>query len=182
MTTDNDYQSRIAQLGHKDLLELWQTIAAGNALDWAPGKALEYLVLRAFQLEGAEVRWPYSVSIDEEEIEQIDGVVYTGGLSCLIECKDTTQRTNVEPIAKMRNQLLRRPAAAIGAIVSVKGFTEAAEILARFLAPQTILLWNGNELAFALRNRILCRSLEAKYRYCIETGKPDFNLLLEKIL
>lgn len=182
MITDNDYQSRIAQLGHDDLLELWQTIAAGKALGWAPGKALEYLVLRAFQLEGAEVRWPYSVSIDEEEIEQIDGVVYTGGLSCLIECKDTTQRTNVEPIAKMRNQLLRRPAAAIGAIVSVKGFTEAAEILARFLAPQTILLWNGNELAFALRNHMLCRALDAKYRYCVETGKPDFNLLLEKIL
>lgn len=182
MTTNNDFRSRVSQLDHAGLLQLWQAIETGTALDWAPGKALEFLVLRAFELEGADVRWPYSVSLYEEEIEQIDGVVYTGGISCLIECKDTAQRTNVEPIAKMRNQLLRRPAAAIGAIVSVKGFTEAAEILARFLAPQTILLWNGNELAFALRNHMLCRALDAKYRYCVETGKPDFNLLLEKIL
>lgn len=179
--TDNDYQGRIAQLNYEGLLELWQAIAAGNALGWAPGKALEYLVLRAFQLEGAEVRWPYSVSIDEEEIEQIDGVVYTNGISCLIECKDTAQRTNVEPIAKMRNQLLRRPSAAVGAIVSIKGFTDAATILARFLAPQTILLWNGDELAFSLRNQTLCRDIEAKYRYCVETGKPDLNILSENI-
>jgi hypothetical protein len=181
MATEHEYQHKIAQLDHAGLLALWQAIQAGTTLDWAPGKALEYLVLRAFELEGAEVRWPYSVSIDEEEIEQIDGVVYTGGISCLIECKDWSQRASVEPIAKMRNQLLRRPSAAIGAIVSIKGFTEAAEILARFLAPQTILLWNGNELGFALRNQMLCESLEAKYRYCIETGKPDFNLLMEKV-
>lgn len=127
------------------------------------------------------MRWPYSVYIDEEEIEQIDGVVYTNGISCLIECKDTTQRASVEPIAKMRNQLLRRPAATIGAIISRKGFTEAATILARFLAPQTILLWNGDEFAFSLHKQTLCRDLEAKYRYCVETGKPDFNVLLENI-
>lgn len=181
MATNNDHRSRIAHLDHDGLLELWQAIAAGVTPGWAPGRALEYLVLRAFQLEDAAVRWPYIVEIGQEEVEQIDGVVYTGGLSCLLECKDTAQRTNVEPIAKLRNQLLRRPSNAIGVVVSKNGFTDAATILARFLAPQTILLWNGDEFAFSLRNQTLCRDLETKYRYCVETGKPDLNILSENI-
>ena len=90
MAMNEDLRNRVSQLDHAGLLHLWLAIETGTALDWAPGKALEFLVLRAFQLEGADVRWPYSVSLYEEEIEQIDGVVYTGGISCLIECKDTT--------------------------------------------------------------------------------------------
>ena len=146
-------QHKIVQLDHAGLIALWQAIEDGAPTEWAPGKALEDIVLRAFQLEGAAVRWPYIVEIGQEEVEQIDGVVYTGGLSCLLECKDTAQRTNVEPIAKLRNQLLRRPCPdPIGVVVSKNGFTEAAVLLARFLAPQTVLLWNADEPGFALRS------------------------------
>ena len=177
MATEYEYQLKIGNLDQAGLLTLWQAIKVGAAGDWAPGKALEYLVIRAFQLEGAAVRWPYSVNIGEEEVEQIDGVVYVNGLSCLLECKDTAQRTNVEPIAKLRNQLLRRPSSTIGVVVSKNGFTEAATTLAQFLAPQTVLLWNGEELAFALRSQTLRRSLIAKYRFCVETGQPDFSII-----
>jgi hypothetical protein len=56
------------------------SIEAGNTSGWAPGKAFEYLVLRAFQLEGAEVRWPYSVRIDggEKEFFLFHSVSYDG--------------------------------------------------------------------------------------------------------
>jgi hypothetical protein len=77
---------------------------------WDEGKALEYLVLRAFQLDGAEVAWPYTVKVKDRIVEQIDGVMYVDSLACLIECKDTSQEVNIEAIAKLRNQLLRRPA------------------------------------------------------------------------
>jgi hypothetical protein len=35
------------------------------------------MVLRAFELDGAEVKWPYRVKLFGEEVEQIDGVIYS---------------------------------------------------------------------------------------------------------
>jgi hypothetical protein len=58
------------------------------------------------------------VKINEGEVEQIDGVVYSDELACLVECKDEAGKVNFEPIAKLRNQLLRRPGAAIGMVFS----------------------------------------------------------------
>lgn len=176
MATDAEYEKLISSYKHKDLLRLWQEIQTNQAENWESGKAFEYLILRAFQLEGADVRWPYRVKLGEEIIEQIDGLVYADGLACLIECKDQAEPVNVEPVAKLRNQLLRRPVATIGAIFSRSGFTEPVEILARYLAPQTILLWNGDELDYALKKRWMCRGLAAKYRFCIERGSAIYDL------
>jgi hypothetical protein len=200
-TDYENYEKKISQYDCDNLLNLWMSIEAGNTPGWAPGKAFEYLVLRAFQLEGAEVRWPYSVRIDGGEIEQIDGVVYfffllflliklfflkekfgySDGLACLIECKDESKEVNVDPIAKLRNQLLRRPGAAIGIIFSRSGFTKPAVTLAKFVAPQTILLWPGDEVDYALRRRYMRKGLVAKFRYCIEYGFPDYDIKMEDV-
>lgn len=68
---------------------MWQVLrSADNLTGWPPGKALEYLVLRAFQLGGAEVTWPYEVRRRNVVVEQVDGAVYVDGLTCLIEAKD----------------------------------------------------------------------------------------------
>ena len=87
---------------------------------WEPGKAFEYLILRAFELEGAVVTWPYVIRLSPSETggdtEQIDGAVYVDGLACIVEAKDTANTTRIEPIAKMRNQLLRRPSSSVGLI------------------------------------------------------------------
>jgi hypothetical protein len=151
MTTADQYENRIRSYNWDELTLLWQAIVTGNTPDWEAGKALEYVIMRAFQLDGAEVIYPYRVVIAGEETEQIDGLVYTDGLACLIECKDLTSKVNIEPIAKMRNQLLGRPGATIGAIFSRSGFTDPALILAQFNAPQTILLWDVDEIEYALR-------------------------------
>jgi hypothetical protein len=181
MSNDIEYEQKIIQYNQSELTDLWRAIEAGDTPGWAAGKAMEYLVLRAFQLEGAEVRWPYSVIIGGEEVEQIDGVIYTEGLACLIECKDQAERANIEPIAKLRNQLLRRPAAVIGAVISRSGFTEPAVTLARFIAPQTILLWDGDELIYALQRRAMRRALRTKYQFCVERGLPVYNIRVEDI-
>lgn len=181
MPTGAEYEARIKSYNLDDLIRLWSEIQAGDTPDWDAGKALEYLIIRAFQLEGAEVLYPYSVQIDEEEIEQIDGVVYSDGLSCLVECKDTSTRVNVEPIAKLRNQLLRRPAAAIGCLFSRIGFTEAAITLARYIAPQTILLWEGIEIYYCLQNQSMRQALLKKYRVCVEEGKSNYNTINEVV-
>ena len=185
MTDETGYnhdENKILQYDWAGLLNLWQSIEVGDTPGWEPGKAFEYLVLRTFQLEGAEVRWPFSVRIDEDEIEQIDGVVYSDGLACLVECKDTKNPVNVEPIAKLRNQLLRRPSPAIGLLFSRSGFTRAAITLSEYMAPQTLLLWDGREVAYALEKRCFRRVLGAKYRYCIEYGFQHYPITTEEDL
>jgi hypothetical protein len=175
-------QQKIAKYNIKKLQDFWRKIQVRDTPGWEAGKAFEYLVLRAFELEGAEVRWPYSVRIDGNILEQIDGVIYTDGLACLIECKDQNIKTNIEPIAKLRNQLLRRPGSAIGVVFSSKGFTEPAVTLARFSSPQTILLWESEEIGFALKNSHMRKGLIIKYRACIEHGFPNYNIQIAESL
>lgn len=120
MSSASDYQKRVEALDREALVEMWRAIQRQNTPEWESGKAFEYLTLRAFQLEGADVVYPYSVRFGGEEVEQIDGFIYADSLSCLIECKDQQGNVNIEPIAKMRNQLMRRHASTIGGIVQPK--------------------------------------------------------------
>jgi hypothetical protein len=137
---------------------------------------LEYFILRAFELDGADVRYPYQVKIFNESVEQIDGAIHYQHISCIVECKDEKEKINIEPIAKLRNQLYRRPAGSVGCIFNTNEFTEPALILSRFIAPQAILLWEKDSIEFALKNRSFCNGLIRKYQALIEEGEPNFNL------
>jgi len=90
-------------------------------------------------------------------VEQVDGAVHLHGLSCIVECKDTGEPTRIEAIAKLRNQLLRRPAG----------------------ASQTILLWDGDEIAYLLARGDFAPALLEKYRRSVETGLPIFDIRQE---
>jgi hypothetical protein len=166
---------RIRKLDWAGLRSLWLSIVVGSTPGWKAGKALEHLVLRAFEIDGADITWPYSVQIGGAEVEQIDGVVYGAGFTCLLECKDSKDPVNIEPIAKLRNQLLRRPTSILGAVVSRNGFTEPAQTLAQFLAPQTILLFEGGEIEYLLQQERMVEPLLRKYRYCVEHGLPNYD-------
>lgn len=182
MTTAAEYQRRIETYDRAQLLDLWTQIQACETPDWESGKALEYLIIRAFQLEGADVTYPYSTAIAGTVLEQIDGAVYSDGLSCLVECKDQTSNVAIEPVAKLRSQLLRRPAGAIGIVFSTARFTEAALILAQYNANQAILLWQGSEIDYALRQQSMRRSLLRKYRICLEQVIPFYRIDLEEVV
>lgn len=184
MSAQTDYENKITKYNRAKLRRLWKLIKEGKTMEdgWGMGKAFEYFVLRAFQIEGADIRWPYDIEIAGSVVEQIDGVVYTEGLACLVECKDWASKISVEPIAKIRNQLLRRPGATIGAVFSRYGFTDPALTLARFTLPQAILLWSGEEIDFALERKCMCKGLLTKYRRCIEEGLPDYNIRVEELL
>jgi hypothetical protein len=178
LATAAAYQARIELFQWADLRSLWAAIERRDTPDWEPGKAFEYLVLRAFQLDGADIRWPYSVRLFDEELEQIDGVIYYSGLSCLVESKDFVKdAVDTAPIAKLRNQLLRRPSGTLGAMFSRTGFTGPARNLSYFALPQTILLWNGREIQYGLEQETIGRSLTLKYRACVEEGLTDYNTM-----
>jgi len=180
MPTEREYENRIEQFDREDLISLWERVHQKDRLeDWDPGKAFEYLVLRAFELEGATVSWPFSVRwpFSGSVIEQIDGAIFADGLSCLVESKDREEPLSFEPIAKMRNQLLRRPASAVGLVVSSGGFTAPARLVAHFLAPQTVLLWDGEEIDYCLRRSYFRQGLREKYQHAVEQGLPDYNVI-----
>ncbi|HEX6902393.1 MAG TPA: restriction endonuclease [Thermoanaerobaculia bacterium] len=176
-----DYESRILGFEREGLLELWRAIERRDTPDWEQGKALEYLILRAFQLEGAVVRWPYTAQLFGEDVEQIDGVIYWQDLKCLVEVKDTERPIALAPVAKLRNQLQRRPAETLGLLFSRAGFTRPASVLAQFSSPQAILLWSGAEIEYSLLRGSLCQSLLMKYRKCVEEGTPDFDIRERKL-
>jgi hypothetical protein len=96
-----------------------------------------------------------------------------------------TSKQPVRPFIKieysMRNQLQRRPGTAFGIVFSRCGFTQSALTLARFTSPQTIILWDGDEVAYALWKKCMCRALAAKYRFCIERGLQYYNIKVMNI-
>jgi hypothetical protein len=183
MPTADEYKDMAQALDRAGLINLWDQIEARNTPGWEDGKAFEYLILRAFELEQAVVKYPYSVDMFDELIEQIDGAVHADGISALVESKDFENRkVNIEPIAKMRNQLLRRPSSTIGMLFSRTGITEPARTLSQFLSPQTILIWDGPEIKHALDNGVFRPALIVKYRTAVHRGQMDFNILMEGVL
>jgi len=181
MPTDHEYEVSVKQLNRRGLLRLWRQIVAGKTPGWAPGKAFEYLIIRAFELEGADVTYPYQVKVEEDVVEQIDGLVVVDAVLAIVESKDQTNPVNVEPLAKMRNQLLRRPSAAVGSIFSRSGFTSAAQILAQYFAPQALVLWEANEIEYMLYSKKMCAGLKTKYRIAVRDGVGAYNILGEVI-
>lgn len=175
MPNSSNYTQWIRLLDWNGLSGLWSGIRAGRTPGWEPGKAFEYLILRAFELDGAEVRWPYEVPLDGEVVEQIDGAVYAAELACLVEAKDTDKAVDFEAIAKLKQQLNRRPPGVMGLLFTRSRFTPPATKLAQILAPQNILLWTGDDVSVVLRRREIVWALEAKYRYCVEFARRPRN-------
>jgi hypothetical protein len=174
--TNVAYEAKIKAFGWPELEGLFNEIKARTGTPgWEAGKALEYLVPRMFELDGATVRWPYSTKLSGQIVEQVDGAVTAGGLHCLLECKDEGSPINIEPIAKLRNQLLRRPSSTIGLLFSMSGYTAPAQVLASYLGAQTILLWHPEEIELAVTKGRIIPLLAAKFKACFEEGLHDIN-------
>jgi hypothetical protein len=170
----DEYKRRVQGLDRGGVVKTWEELQAGRApAGWAPGKLLEYLLLQGFQLEGAEVTWPFQVNQPYLR-EQIDGVVYLEDwLPCLVECKHQREPVEAEPILKLKAQLVRRPRLAVGAVFSTGGFTESAVNLTHLLPPANILLWGKTEIDAALRQGTLRQGMRWKLRYAIERGTTE---------
>src|SRR4051795_8524155 len=130
-----------------DLLNIWERIKAGDLVPgWRSGKAFEYLVIRAFQVEEHPARWPFQVSYPQKfgTMEQIDGVVYLGDRAFLIESKDLSEPAAIEAVAKLRFRLEGRPPGTMGVLFSVRNFTLPTEVFTQFASPLNVLLWSSD--------------------------------------
>ncbi len=188
MPTETQYQTAIVNYDRGALLQLFGEIderqpSAIRSLDgqfWEAGKAMEYLVLRAFELEEARVRYPFSVENrltgERTTLEQIDGVVYSEALACLVETKDWSVPVDFDEIARLQSNLQRRPASTIGLFFVRSGYTMPAQILTRVRIQPTVLLWEWGEVREALERQQMCEALHLKFRFAVEEGDPIYDI------
>jgi hypothetical protein len=128
MPTTTEYEAARRKLKWPGLQKLWADITAGTVDPWWPkGKAFEYLVVRMFELDKAQVTWSYPVYLfGGKAKEQIGGAVRFGGPHWLVESKDEDDTIAMDPIAKLRNQMRRRPWGTSGLVFTSTKFTPSA--------------------------------------------------------
>lgn len=171
MEGEEKYVDWVRSMSRSGVLDLWERVKEGQDLrPWPPGKAFEYLILRAFQLEGAQVVWPY-----RGEWEQVDGAIYVDGLSCLIESKDWREPVDFGPIAKLKVRVDRRPPPVLGLIFSVSGFTVPAVQEFQAQPLRNLLLWVHSDVELALRGGMRT-ALRLKWRKAVEEAVMDYEL------
>jgi len=175
-----DLQNVAEKWDHADLEKIWDSIKKGDKprKPWREGKQFEYLVIRAFQIEGATVRWPYSVTLREKigVVEQFDGGIYIDNQLFLVESKNLSEAAAIEAVAKLRFRLERRPPTAMGIIFSVSDFSLPTEVFAQFASPMNVLLWGRSDMDAALREKKMFAGLKEKFLQACERGIPLFAL------
>lgn len=182
--TEEELKNAIQDLGWEDMMQIWQDRRNPELQEkWGKGKFFEYAIIHAFELEKAEVRYPFNVPSPQvfldgkEVIEQIDGIIYENGLTALVESKDYAEgNIDIEPLAKLQVRLKRRPSPVIGCIFSASDFTLPAQVLIESLMPHTILLWNKSDIECCLQHHCFRKGLRLKYRSVIEEGNHMLNL------
>lgn len=178
MATEIEYMERIRTYDAEGLKALWlqkKRRQVGTEF-WKQGKLLEYIVLRAFELEGAEVTYPHTVELFDETVEQLDGTIRVGTLYSIVECKDNkTKPINISPLAKLRNILQRRHATVFGMFFSMSGYTTPADLMVRFMAPQMIILWTEQDVDYCIQHTKFLDCFHTKYREAIENCEYNYN-------
>ncbi len=176
MATAEQLRVQAQAMDRGSLLELWERVKGRSVPvgEWPAGGAFEHLVVRAFELEGAEVRWPYQVTYPQKfgAVEQIDGVVRLDGMAFLLESKDLDEAASIEALAKLRFRLEARPPGTMGVLFSANDFTLATEVFAQFASPLNVLLWGRTDLDLALPCGLMVEGLRAKLKYAVEDGLP----------
>lgn len=173
--TAKDLQRDAEKWAYSDLLKIWEQIKAGSPVQgFAAGKAFEYLVIRAFQLEKTDVRWPFQVTYPQKfgTMEQIDGIVYLSQRAFLVESKDLSEPAAIESVAKLRFRLESRPPSTMGVLFSVRDFSLPTEVFTQFASPLNVLLWGSSDLDIALASQSMTEGLRQKLEFATEYGLP----------
>jgi len=178
-------EEKIKTLDWYGIRELWEVVVeprkrnASPDEDWRdPYTTFEYVILRAFELEGARVTYPFFVYPlgDRTVLHEIDGSVFTKtGKSVLCEFKSWADPIQFDPIAKLRSQLLQRPKKGIACFFSMSGFTTPAIRSTTLIATEGVLLWKKNEIEHALYNRCFLEFLEEKHEKLFTLLLPDYE-------
>ena len=166
--------STIRSYNWAKLAKLWLQIKNGDTPGWSFGKALEYMLIRAFDLNGAEVAYPYNNRVVNSK-EQFDGYIFVPelGVGFLLECKDWKTSVSFDELAKLHSRLSYRMPSTYGIYVSKNGFTSSAVEMLYMMHPHNILLWSFDEIDECFKNQKFLKALKYKYQYAMMTADPN---------
>lgn len=169
--TEEELIKRVRNYDWRKLEKLWTSIKNGAALNWSKGKALEYMLIRAFDLSGAEVVYPYNNTVNNAQ-EQFDGFVYVKELAVgfLVECKDWKSPVAFDELAKLQTRLTYRLSSTYGMFLSKSGYTSSAIEMMCFMHPHNILLWSSEDIDECFKKRKFLDALIYKYKYAMATA------------
>ena len=172
------FVNTIRSYDRRKLRKFWNQIKAGNTPGWAAGKALEYMLVRAFDLEGAEVVYPYNNNVLNAQ-EQFDGYIYVKDLGAgfLIECKDWKEKVAFDELAKLHGRLTYRIPSTFGIFLSKSGFTPSAVELMFMMHPHNVLLWSYDEIDECFKNFKFMKALKFKYKYAMITADSNIAVI-----
>lgn len=171
---EKKYIKQISTCDWTKLEAMWADIKSRKVVNgWPMGKALEYMFIRAFDLENADVVYPYSNRIINAE-EQIDGFIFLKdiGVGFIVECKDWSDSVSFDEVAKLHSRLLYRPSTTFAIFVSINGFTPSATELIYMMHPHCILFWNQTDIDECFKNRKFVEALIYKYQFAMMSADP----------
>lgn len=147
---------------------------------WNSGQAFEFFILRCFELDGAEVRYPYGEIAGLDGItQQTDGVIYSSRVPCLVESKDWVGNIGMKVFAKLKRRLIDRNSQMIGCIFSSRSSFKQNVFPLSFYAQESnlILLWNTNEIDYLISNgKSFLHAIDLKYRKALEQLVPYYDV------
>lgn len=171
--SEKKLMKRVLSYDWTKLERFWQRIKNKKTPKWSSGKALEYMLVRAFDLSGADVVYPYNNNVLTAQ-EQFDGFVSVKelGAGFLIECKDWQANVAFDELAKLHGRLSYRTSSTYGIFLSRTGFTASAVEMMYMMHPHNILLWSFNEIDECFKNHKFLEALKYKYQYAMVTADP----------
>jgi hypothetical protein len=128
------------------------------------GDVFERWLLEAFRLSGMVGHYAFRVPFrgSGSTREQIDGLLFDGWAGFLIESKFWTKKVDFGPIALLDFAVGTRPVGTLGLFFSGFGYTAAALESAQLLRPIRVLLFDQEDLDWALDEKALKGSSATK--------------------
>jgi hypothetical protein len=130
------------------------------------GDVFERWVIEAFRLSGmvghTAFRVPLRTSANTQE--QIDGLIFDGWQAFLVEAKFWTPGVDFSPIVVFNDIVDSRPAGTLGLFFSAFGYTGPAKDCAELLRPIRVLLFDRDDLNWALQQEPFKGSMKEMVR------------------
>ncbi len=148
------------------------------------GKVFERWIIGAFQAGGARVEYPHKVPMPDHPesgvLEEIDGLVFDNWQGFLVQSKFwERQSVDFAPISDFFDQVSRRPPGTLGLLFTAFSVSASALEKAKRHSPQSLLLIQRDDIAWACTNRNMLQLIERKWRGAVKFGRFDYEVFLE---
>jgi hypothetical protein len=145
------------------------------------GRVFERWIIDAFKLSGFEVEYPFTVPMlvgDQRGVsEELDGLVIDGWQAFLVQSKFWESRpVDYGPLAEFNDQVRRRTTTTLGLFFSAFPVSVPAAALASSLQPIRFLLFQRQDIDWAIERRDMRSLLALKWRCAVKYGKFDYEI------